>query len=101
MERMVEAPVSLKNRVSSGEATNNIETKPQIRDHRLHIITSEALGVCCDELSEKLGLDEKIVVDEILSVGYKSLKALADGSDRAVVFLKDGKLVVGSFKDKQ
>jgi hypothetical protein len=96
---MVEAPVSLKNRVSSGEATNNIETKPQIGDHRLRIITTEALGVCCDELSEKLGLDEKIVVDEILSVGSKVVKVLAEGNRHAIVSIKDGKFNVVGFKD--
>jgi len=83
------------------EAGTQPKEKTQNTDHRLLIRTTDALGADCTELAEKLGCSVETVVNDILSVGFKSLKTLADGNNRAVVFPKDGKIVVESFKEKQ
>jgi hypothetical protein len=78
-------------------AENNLQNA----DHRLLIRTTSTLGADCSELSKKLGCKIETIVGDILSVGYKSVKALANGNDRVIVSLKDGKIDVESFKDKQ
>jgi hypothetical protein len=83
------------------EAGTQPKEKKENTDHRLMIRTTSALGADCIEVAEKLGCSVETVVNDILSVGFKSLKILADGNCRAVVFPKDGKLVVESFKEKR
>jgi hypothetical protein len=83
------------------EANLQIKEESQEADHRLLIRTTNTLGADCRELSEKLGCSIETIASDILSVGYKSVRALAEGNNRVVVSLKDGKIVVESFKDKQ
>jgi len=96
---MVEAELSPKENILQEEAPMLTEAKPQIRGDRLHIITSEALGARCTELSKKMGLNEKVVIDDIFSVGSMVIEVLAEGNHHAIVTIKDGKFNVAGFKD--
>lgn len=96
---MVEARILPEGKISPEPIVSEAEKGPQDIDNRLKIITTDTLGADCRKLSDRLGCDTGKVVNEILSVGYKTVKALVDGHKRVVVSFKEGKLVVESFKD--
>ena len=101
MSGMVEAEPRIEENSSPEATASTVENNLQKTNHRLKIITTSTLRADCLELSEQMRCDIGKVVNEILYVGYKSIKALADGNNRAVVSIKDGKINVESFKDKK
>lgn len=98
---MVEARILPEEKTSSVSIASEAEKRPQDIDNRLKIITTETLGADCNELSRRLGCDTGKVVNEILRVGYKTVRALVDGNKRVMVSFKDGKIVVENFRDLQ
>jgi hypothetical protein len=76
-----------------------LEKTPLKKEGGLRIDTTVAFGEKLAEIAKKMECDPNTVVGEILSIGCRSMKEIADGKNNVVVLFRNGKTFVEGFKD--
>jgi len=75
------------------------DKNPQNEHETILIKTTAAFAIECQELANKYGCETGKVIGEILSIGYKSLKAISEGNIHVMTSLVDGKIHTEVYKN--
>ena len=73
-------------------AMKESENTASVNSEKVIVKMADNFGPLCKELARKFGCDEDTIISQIIEIGYKSLKTIADGEMGLMTILKDGKI---------